>query len=107
MAKRRQGIFWVLTIPANDYVPSDRPEIVWSRGQREIGEGGYEHWQILVAFRTKTSLAGCKAIFGRTCHAELSRSEAAAAYVWKEETRVEGTQFEYGAKPIQRYLLLL
>lgn len=41
-------------------------------------------------------------MFGDTCHAELTRSEASAAYVWKEETRVDGTQFELGAKPINR-----
>jgi len=35
-------------------------------------------------------------------HAELSRSRAAEIYVWKEDTRVEGTQFEIGCKPICR-----
>jgi len=40
-------------------------------------------------------------VFG-SFHCELGRSEAAAEYVWKEDTRVEGTQFEFGSKPIQR-----
>ena len=40
-------------------------------------------------------LRGIKAIFGTTAHCELSRSTAANDYVWKEETRVEGTQFEF------------
>lgn len=35
-------------------------------------------------------------------HAELSRSEAAASYVWKEDTSVPGTRFELGAKPFRR-----
>lgn len=39
---------------------------------------------------------------GPTAHVEPSRSEAANEYVWKEDTRVPGTQFEYGSKPIQR-----
>lgn len=37
-----------------------------------------------------------------TSHCELARSEAASEYVWKEETRVEGTQFEFGFKPFKR-----
>lgn len=48
------------------------------------------------------SLAQIKLTFGDTCHGELSRSEAASDYVWKEDTRVEGTQFEMGARPIKR-----
>ena len=35
-------------------------------------------------------------------HCEPSRSNAADAYVWKEETRVEGTQFELGERPFKR-----
>lgn len=33
---------------------------------------------------------------------ELSRSDAAEAYVWKEDSRVAGTQFELGSKPQNR-----
>lgn len=47
-------------------------------------------------------MATIKEIFGNTCHAELSRSEAANDYVWKEDTRVPNTQFEFGSKPIRR-----
>jgi len=35
-------------------------------------------------------------------HWEQSRSQAARDYVWKEATRVEGTQFEIGAEPRRR-----
>jgi len=73
------------------------------RGQLERGErGGYLHWQILVAFTSKKSVSAVKHVFGTGVHCELSRSEAAETYVWKEDTRVEGTQFEFGAKPIRR-----
>lgn len=41
-------------------------------------------------------------MFGDSCHAELSRSSAAIEYVQKEETRVDGTGFEFGSKPISR-----
>jgi len=97
----------LLTIPAlgpdgpafADLITSDQcpPGITWLRGQLERGESGseYEHWQAVVAFSKKKSLAQVKSCFGRTCHAELSRSEAANEYVCKESTRLEGP-FELG-----------
>lgn len=104
---RRQGIFWLLTVPSpNDVcgrmeqgeLPAD---LAWAKGQKEQGaQTAYEHYQVLVAFRKKVSLAAVKGVFG-TCHGELSRSDAADAYVHKEDTRI-GEPFELGAKPIQR-----
>lgn len=92
----------MLTLPHATFTPFPHPECTWLRGQLESGaESGYLHWQVLVAFRSKKSLPQVSLLFPR-CHAELSRSEAAADYVWKEETRVPNTQFEFGAKPIQR-----
>jgi len=41
---------------------------------------------------------------GERGHWELSRSDAAAEYVWKEDTRVPGTQFEFGSRPFQTQL---
>lgn len=37
-----------------------------------------------------------------SAHCELTRSEAADEYVWKEDTRIAGTQFELGRKPHRR-----
>lgn len=93
----------MLTIPFLDFVvPSSLPQrLQWIRGQQEIGDSGYHHWQLLVAFRQKTSVIGVRSWFG-PFHAELTRSSAAADYVWKENTRVEGSQFELGALPISR-----
>lgn len=105
---RRQGIFWLLTVPSPNDVcgrmeQGELPrECVWAKGQKEQGtETGYEHYQVLVAFGKKVSLAAVKGVFGRTCHGELSRSAAAEAYCHKEDTRI-GEPFELGAKPIQR-----
>lgn len=79
------------------------PGTTWSRGQLELGSGTeYLHWQILVAFSKKKTLRQVKTCYGEDSHWELSRSGAAAEYVWKEDTRVPGTQFEFGAKPIDR-----
>ena len=98
--QRRQGIFWLLTIPHANFTPWLPPPIKWIRGQLELGEGGFLHWQLIVAFESKCSLSGCRDVFG-PFHAELSRSDAASDYVWKESSRVLGTQFELGAKPIR------
>lgn len=107
---RRQGIFWLLTIKADGYTgkitlpPTSLPEgIAWILGQQEIGGNtGYRHWQIFVAFSTKQAVAGVRKLFGQSVHAELSRSEAAASYCLKADTAVDGSQFEFGAKPIRR-----
>jgi len=99
---RRQGLYWILTIPHHFFTPYPIPDAVWSRGQLEIGEGGFCHWQLVVGFAKKKSLASLRSLFGQECHAELTRSAAADEYVWKEETRVQGTQFEFGSKPLNR-----
>lgn len=100
---RRQGIFWLATIPHAYWTPFHHPDCSWLRGQLESGTTtGYLHWQILVSFTKKKSLAQIKQSFGEEGHWELSRSSQADAYVWKEDTRIEGTQFEFGIKPFER-----
>ena len=100
---RRQGIFWLLTIPQHEFTPFLPPNCSYIVGQLEKGETtGFLHWQILVAFKKKESIRGVKQTFGDSCHAELSRSSAANSYCQKEDTAVAGTQFEYGAKPFLR-----
>lgn len=94
--------YWILTIPADDWAPTLPDNCNYIRGQREVGAGGYEHWQVLVAFKRQVRLAAVKAAFTDTTHAEPSRSNAADEYVWKADTRVAGTQFELGNKPIRR-----
>lgn len=96
---RRQGIFWMLTISHAQFTPYLPPGVAWIRGQLELGESGYLHWQVLVAFHSKKSVSQVVGLFGKH-HAELTKSDAAAEYVWKQETRVAGTQFEIGTKPI-------
>lgn len=85
-------------ILSNETLP---PGLVWIRGQLERGElRGLEHYQVVCAFESKVALPGVVRLYGDRVHAELSRSEAANDYVWKEETRI-GTPFEFGAKPIR------
>lgn len=102
---RRQGIFWLLTIPVADWSPPIvlPDDMQWIRGQAEEGgQTGYRHWQVLVAWKKKASIRKCQSVFGSRGHYELARSQAAADYVWKEDTRIEGTQFEHGHRPICR-----
>nr|WAE42759.1 MAG: replication associated protein [Cressdnaviricota sp.] len=101
---RRQGVFWCFTLPADPpWVPCLPEGMSWLKGQRETGEGGYEHWQLVGAFTKKVSLKGARGVFGINFrpHCELSRSEAANDYVWKEDSRIEETQFEFGSQPIR------
>lgn len=86
----RQGRYWIETISVATYPdwtppagPPGLPDgVIYARGQKELGAGGFEHWQLMVAFKTKTSLAGVTTRFPG--HWELTRSDAAREYVWKE-----------------------
>lgn len=100
---RRQGIFWLLTISCDAYPdqPSLLPELAWIKGQQERGEGGFLHWQVIVAFRKKASKRTLSRLYPDV-HAELTYSDAANEYVWKEDTRVAESQFQFGVKPFQR-----
>jgi len=99
-----QGRYWLLTIPVDKWnIPDTWSEdIQYCRGQQEIGEGGYHHWQILCALKSKKRMLATKNLFCREAHLELTRSDAADDYVWKEDTKVPGTEFEYGTRAVRR-----
>lgn len=98
-----QGIYWLLTIPHHLFTPYLPDGVNYIKGQLELSnETQYLHWQLLVAMATKCRLPVLKRIFGDGIHAELTKSKAANDYVWKEDTRVNGTQFELGQLPFKR-----
>lgn len=112
---RRQGIYWIATIPyegtwtvgCGDDAPSfpfDLPSTcAYAKGQLECGgTTSYLHWQVIFIWSRKVSLRQLKESFSTSGHYELSRSSSAEDYVWKEDTRIEGSQFEIGARPIRR-----
>lgn len=102
---RRQGLYWIGTIPEEHFSPDGpwQQSVLYCRGQLELGENtAYRHWQIAFNFARKVSLAGVRRIFGEDGHYELTRSTAAESYVWKEQTAIEGTRFEFGSKPLRR-----
>lgn len=103
LAMAPQGRYWMITIPkVHLNEPIFSGEMAYMKGQEEIGEGGLNHWQILVIFKKALRLTPVKAHFVPQAHCELSRSAAANDYVWKDETSVPGTRFEHGRLPIQR-----
>lgn len=57
--------------------------------------------KVLAVFEKNVRISAVRNVFGAV-HGELTRSEAANDYVWKEETRVSGTQFELGRLPMRR-----
>lgn len=94
----------MVTIPFADWRPDGLPgEASYLKGQAEQGhESGFLHWQLVIYFPRKVRLATVKRCLCNTAHAELSRSSAVEAYVFKEDTRVPDTQFEFGDKPCPR-----
>lgn len=99
-----KGRYWLCTLSVEQ--ASEQPvlsgDCCYLKGQQEIGNGGFRHWQFLAVFSKQVTLNQCKGHFHRTCHVELSRSDAANDYVWKEDTRVPDTQFELGSLPKSR-----
>lgn len=103
MANRRQGIYWLITwsCQTNPDQPILLPGCMWIKGQQELGAGGFLHWQFIVGLSQKGSIRTIQELFPG-CHGELSRSNAAETYVWKEDTYQEGTRFELGVRPVKR-----
>ncbi len=98
----QQGVYWAATIPlpCAGFPLSSLPDgVVWCRGQHERSDAGYEHVQAVFAWSKKVRLGTTRRLFPG--HWEPTRSAAINDYVWKEDTRIAGTQFEFGAKPIR------
>lgn len=97
-----QARFWIGTL-YNWTVPEELPQgVVWLKGQQETcPTTGRLHHQVVAGFGRAVRLNAVKGKVGPG-HWEKSRSDAAEKYCWKLDTRVAGTQFELGGKPIRR-----
>lgn len=93
--------WWILTIPHANYTEYLPPQCDYIRGQLELGDTGYLHWQLVCHTIKKIREPALVKIFG-PYHVEPTRSAEALNYVWKEQTRVAGTSFELGRRPMQR-----
>lgn len=96
-----QSHWWIGTIPHHEFFPYLPSGCEFIRGQLELAESGFLHWQLVVRTSTKRRLGWLRETFG-PFHWESTRSNAAISYVWKEDTRVAGTQFELGERPMRR-----
>jgi len=57
MGSRRQGTYWLGTISLDQLWEPCLPDCCYYlKGQRELGEGGFEHWQIFFITRSKESI---------------------------------------------------
>jgi len=70
----------------------------WIRGQRELGERGFEHYQLVFSVPSKLSQRAAQSLLPGA-NINPSKSKAADEYVWKEDTRI-GERFEFGIKPM-------
>jgi len=93
---------FILTIPHHHFTPFLPVGCVYIKGQLELAESGFLHWQVVVATGRSCRIAAVKKILGSSVHIEPIRSDAAYDYVWKEDTAVTGTRFELGKKPFVR-----
>lgn len=96
-----KAVHWILTVPHHAFTPYLPNQCTYIVGQLESGEGGFLHWQFVVGFKAQTRLSAVIKVFGKY-HAEPTKTQAAEDYCQKEETRVEGTQFSLGSRPIKR-----
>lgn len=107
-----QGRYWIGTIPeslgwappgggpdATEHPRYTDADVAWIKGQQECGAGGLVHWQIVVGFSRAVRLSAVRRVFPG--HWELTRSRAAEAYVWKPDTAIADTQFEWGERPFK------
>lgn len=98
----RQGMYWLCTAPHHTFTPYHLPFCNWLLGQLEIGEGGYLHWQFVIGLKKKMSVVALKRLFMPEVHFKYSTNAGANDYCLKEETRVSGTQFEFGSRALKR-----
>lgn len=93
--------YWILTIPKDKWQVAEVPGIQYLKGQLEMGEGGYEHWQLIAYTPKKCTYSKMISMWPEEAHIEHTISEEAENYVWKEETSL-GERFELGHKTMKR-----
>lgn len=98
--------WWMVTVAEDNFEPTFvNDNVCYIRGQLEVGgETGYRHWQVLIYLKQKKRFTWVKHLFHESAHIEpITNIPASLDYVWKDDTSVEGTQFEMG----HRFLIVL
>lgn len=100
---RRQGRYWIATIPISDWTPQLPESTAYIHGQQELGSTtGYRHYQLFIITKQKSSIRQLRLWYTARGHFELTRSDAAESYCLKDDTAIPGTRFELGVKPFNR-----
>lgn len=99
---RTQARWWIATIPAESWDGRSLPSFAkYAKGQKETGESGYLHWQVVFQCAKPTRRSKFSSWISGAFY-EPTRSAQALEYVWKEDTRVQDSQFELGERLLQR-----
>lgn len=91
-----QHRYWIGTVKSGSWDPQLPEGASYCRGQLELGEGGFEHYQIVIYYQCKKSRRHLRRSIAPDGHFEPTRSHAALNYVWKLDTRI-GEPFEFGS----------
>lgn len=93
---------WFATIPCpddtqfNGVLDRISANTIYSKGQLETGASGYKHIQCVFWTGKPVRLGWCKKNIDIHGHFEHCKSDAGEQYCSKSDTRVLGTQFEFG-----------
>lgn len=108
MPRSVQGRYFIVTLSAarNVWTPSELllEHCQYAKGQLELGEGGFLHWQFVLYFASRRRLAAVLAFLPAGAHAEVVRNrQAALDYVGKDDTCADvESRFEFGQLPFAR-----
>lgn len=102
-----QSRYWLCTLSADRTVFMPRlPEgATYIRGQLELGEGGFLHWQFVVYFEGKIRFNALRALLPPTTHLTKVTREGVEVlnYCWKDDTCADlDSRFEFGVAPRMR-----
>lgn len=103
--QKKQARYWICTTPYDDFKPSSdsvNSRLAWLFGQAELSTQGYKHWQFVAYFSKPVTLSIAKNCLTATTHCEPTRSQSAIDYVRKEDTKIAGSEFEFGTLPVKR-----
>jgi hypothetical protein len=107
-----QKRWWMITIPIDNFnldvlqMDTDfTKNLTYLRGQQEMGETGYKHWQMVLYLHDKKRFNTVRKYFHDSAHIEpVDNIDASLDYVWKDDTHIIGTKFEHGNSFILRLL---
>lgn len=108
MPRTPQGNYFIVTLSAaqNVWTPTEAllEHFSYVKGQLELGEGGFLHWQFVVYCSRRRRCGALLPLLPRGVHIEVVRNRVAALnYVCKDDTCADiNSRFEFGSLPVNR-----